>query len=87
MPTQADIVQRLLAICAAVPDLSAFSECISETLELIPGAYDVPLEDTEQTAVLKAYTGSVVRLGSAMACYPLGYVTEVVFDEDGNLIG
>jgi hypothetical protein len=46
--------------------------------------WELELTEEEQTALLKALTGSVVVLNAPIACYPLGYVTTVLFDSDGN---
>lgn len=86
MPTQNDIILALELVCGAVPDLAILSESIEEMRTLVEGAYDVLITDEEQTALLRAYTASVVRLGVEVACYPLGYPTTVLFDRDGNLI-
>ena len=87
MPTQNDVILALELVCDAVPDLATLKESIEMMRTLIPGAYDVELVDTEVTAVLKAYTGSVSRLNVDIACYPMGYPTTILFDGSGNLIG
>lgn len=87
MLTQNDVILALEHVCDAVPDLDAIKTAIELTRTLVPGAYDVPLTDEEETDVLKAYTGNVSVMNLDLSCYPLGYPTTVLFDADGNLIG
>lgn len=87
MPTQDDVILALEHVCDAVPDLDTIKTAIEAMRTLVPGAYDVPLTEGEETGVLKAYTGNVSELDLVIACYPLGYPTTILFDADGNLIG
>jgi len=87
VPTQDDVILALEHVCDAVGDLATLKASIEAMRTLIPGAYDVELTETEETGVLKAYTGNVSVLNLNLACYPLGYPTTILFDEDGNLIG
>lgn len=87
MPTQNDVILALEHVCDGVADLATIKASLEAMRTLVEGAYDVELTDGEQTAVLRAYTGNVSQLNVSVACYPLGYPTTVLFDEDGNLIG
>lgn len=87
MPTQNDVILALEHVCDAVPDLATIKASLEAMRTLVPGSYDVALTDTEETGVLKAYTGNVSQLNLTLACYPMGYPTTLLFDGDGNLIG
>lgn len=84
LPLASDIAERVQLIASLVPELSELSAAITAVIADHDADWDVPITESVQTDLLKAFTGSVVRLGVDLACYPLGYVTEALFDEDGN---
>lgn len=83
-PLASEIAERVQFIAAQCPELSWLSASIDAAIASNPDDWEVEITEPEQTALLKAFTGSVVRLNTDLACYPLGYLTEMLFDEDGN---
>lgn len=45
-----------------------------------------PLDEDQNNGTLKALTGFVSQLDNNLACYPMGYPTTILFDQDGNQI-
>lgn len=48
--------------------------------------FDNPYDQPTKNGLLRSVTGMVSRLNVNVACYPTGYPTTILFDEDGNPI-
>jgi hypothetical protein len=46
--------------------------------------WELELSTEDHNALLKELTGNVVGTGTNLSCYPLGVVTAILFDVDGN---
>jgi len=72
---------ELVAIGAEVVDaINALIDLLTITEE--PSYADLTLE--QKTFILKRCTKIVANLDINLACYPMGYTTAILFDEDGN---
>lgn len=72
---------ELVAIGAEVVDaINALIDLLTITEE--PSYADLTLE--QKTFILKRCTKIVANLDVNLACYPMGYTTAILFDEDGN---
>lgn len=50
------------------------------------GLLNGPISDGTRNLMLKILTTQVVALQQELNCYPLGYDTAILFDQDGNVI-
>lgn len=80
----ASAADKLLWLSEAVPGLSELSTAISDGIADHTDDWSVALTEDDRDELLKRLTGFVVALGLNLSCYPLGYTTARLFDEDGN---
>lgn len=57
---------------------------VSAALSADLSAPDGPYDTDKKNGLLRVFTGETVKLDVHVACYPLGYPTTILFDEDGN---
>lgn len=87
-----DVIALLEVVLAGAEIIGAAAEiiaAITDALDLLsiveePAYADMTLE--QKTDVLKRCTKIVANLDLNLSCYPLGYVTTLLFDLDGNPI-
>ena len=84
MLTFDDVALLCRLIADSVPEMAALSANIDATRAFVSPDWDGEIDLTDQTALLKALTGDVVRLNVNISCYPLGVSTFLIFDENGN---
>jgi len=83
-PLNSEIVARLQLIADSCPVIWEVSSAIAGITSIHTDDWEIEITEEEQTALLKAFTGSVVVLNVIISCYPLGVATFVLFDSDGN---
>lgn len=83
-PTYDNIAEWMTLISEASPILTLITSSIEAERALNEEIWADEMTLDEWNATLKALTAFVVRLQINLACYPLGFVTTVLFDEDGN---
>lgn len=62
---------------------------INDILDLLGGLAEPAYSDltlAQKTEVLKRCTKIVANLDLNLSCYPLGYETTILFDQDGNAL-
>lgn len=74
----------VLDLIITATELKAKLEEVRDILlvEGAPAYIDWSYEDRKQ--MLKDCTRIVANLGLDLACYPMGYTTTILFDQDGN---
>lgn len=82
----ASVADKIQALSATLPALSELSTSIAYIIAAHTDDWTVELTPADRNALLKSLTGFVVTLNLNLACYPLGYTTAILFDEDGNPI-
>ena len=80
------LAEKILVLAQVNPDLNYLALNIAAAIATHPDDWTVPLSPADRTDLLRALTGFVVALNCDIACYPLGYTTTILFDEDGNLL-
>lgn len=78
------IANRLLELSVFTPGLSQLSAAILDAIDTHTDDWTIPLTAPQKTPVLKSMTGFLSILDVHLACYPVGYVTTILFDENGN---
>lgn len=62
------------------------AEVIQDWIDDNEDYWDLELSQEDINNLLKALTGCVVATGTDLSCYPLGEVTQILFDNSGNPI-
>jgi len=60
------------------------AEVIQDWIDENEDYWDVGLAESDVNALLKALTGCVVATRTDLSCYPLGRVTQILFDSSGS---
>jgi hypothetical protein len=87
-----DVIALLEVVLAGAEVIGAAADIIAaiqDALDLLsivdqPSYADMSLED--KTLVLRRCTKIVANLDLNLSCYPMGYVTTLLYDLDGNPI-
>lgn len=83
-PTAAVVFQRLYHACQTIPELWEVIEALNAVDASHTEDWDVEISFDDQNELLRSLTGFIVRLNLTVSCYPVGLVTTIFFDEDGN---
>lgn len=62
------------------------AEVIQDWIDENEDYWELELSQDDLNALLKELTCNVVGTGTNLSCYPLGVVTAILFDIDGNPI-
>jgi len=90
------VIIDILALLELVKLGAEFVGAVAETVEAIQAAMDAlavadeprydDMDYDDKVAMLKLCTKIVRNLNLDLNCYPMGYLTTILFDLDGNLI-
>jgi len=81
-----DIAGAMTLISDAIPDMSVITLNINATRAAFPEDLERDMTEDERRAVTKALTAFAVRLSPDVSCYPIGLITTLCFDENGDVI-
>lgn len=82
--TIGDMADNLIFIAQTNSIGYAIAAVIQDWIDDNPELCEEELSEDDVNAILKALTGCVVATRTDLSCYPLGSVTQILFDANGD---
>jgi hypothetical protein len=79
-----DLANNLIFIAQTNSVGYLIAAAIQDWIDDNPDECDLDMSEDDINAILKALTGCVVATRTDLSCYPLGAVTQILFDANGD---